>query len=130
MMRSRAAGITLPDTVILLVTLALLVAVIVPELSVLRRRSLEGALRADLRRLAAAEDSYFFDHRVYSGDLSQLQAAGFRPPPDVRVAVHEATVAGWSATATHAAVPVQCALFVGRAAPVGAARTPGETACR
>ena len=130
MMRSRAAGITLPDTVVLLVTLALLVAVIVPGLAALRRRSLEGAMRADLRRLAAAEDSYYFDHRVYSGDLAQLEAVGFRPGPAVRIAVHEATLVGWSATVTHAAVPVQCALFVGRAAPIGAARTPGETACR
>jgi Tfp pilus assembly protein PilE len=127
---ARAAGIALPDLVMLLVTLALLVAVIVPEVSALRQRSLERAMRADLRRLAAAEESYFYDHRVYSADLAQLAAGGFRPSPGVHIEVREATVAGWSATADHPGAPGQCAIFVRQAAPVGAARTPGEAACR
>jgi Tfp pilus assembly protein PilE len=130
MRRRRAAGLTLPDLLILLVTLALLLAVVVPAVSALRRRSLERAMRDELQQLAAAEDSYFYDHRVYSADLAQLHGVGFRPSPGVQVVVHEATAAGWSATATRAGTPVQCALFVRQAAPVGAARTPGATACR
>jgi Tfp pilus assembly protein PilE len=130
MSRARVAGMVLPDLVLLLVTLALLVAVVVPEVSALRRRSRQGAMRADLRRLAAAEESYFYDHHVYSADLAQLAAGGFRPSPGVHVEVREATVAGWSATADHAGASGQCALFVRQAAPVGAARTAGEAACR
>jgi Tfp pilus assembly protein PilE len=127
---ARAAGLALPDLVMLLVTLALLVAVMVPEVSALRRRSLQGAMRADLQRLAAAEESYFYDHRVYTADLAPLVAGGFRPSPGVHIEVREATMVGWSATADRPGTPVQCALFVRQAAPVGAARTPGETACR
>lgn len=130
MKRTRPAGIALPDVIVLLVVLALLLAVVVPELAALRRRSLEDVMRGDLRGLAAAEDSYFFDHRVYSSDLAALQAIGFRSSPGVRVDVHEATMTGWSATAAHEGTPVECALFVRLAAPVGAARTPGETVCR
>ena len=125
-----APGITLPDLLILVVALALLLAVVVPELSAWRRRSLEGGMRAALQQLATAEASYFYDHRVYSADPAQLRAAGFQPGLGVRVVVREATAGGWSATATRAGTPVQCALFVRQAAPVGAARTPGETVCR
>jgi len=129
--RARAVtGITLPDLLILVVALALLLAVVVPEMSALRRRSLERAMREELQRLATAEDSYFYDHRVYSADPAQLHAVGFRPSLGVQVVVREATAAGWSATTARAGTPVQCALFVRQAAPVGAARTPGETACR
>jgi type IV pilus assembly protein PilA len=130
MTAARGAGVTLPDLLILLVTLALLLAVVVPELSALHRRSLETVMRAELRQVAAAEDSYFYDHRVYGADPAQLQAVGFRPSAGVQIVVREATVTGWSATATHVGTPVQCALFVRQAAPVGAARMSGETACR
>ena len=129
-MRASSSGLTLPDLLILLVTTALLLAVVVPALSALRRRSLEGVMRGDLRQLAAAEDSYFYDHRVYSADAARLQAVGFHPSPGVHVEVREATAAGWSAVARHDGTPARCALFARGAAPVGVARTAGEPACR
>ena len=100
-MRRGPRGIVLADLVILLVTLALLLAVGVPELSAARRRSVQAVIRADLRKLAAAQESYFFDHRVYGADLEQLQGTGFRLSPGVRLVVNEATQTGWSATAFH-----------------------------
>src|SRR5574341_288317 len=99
-MRRGPQGIVLTDLVILLVTLALLLAVGVPELSAARRRSVQSAIRADLRKLAAAQESYFYDHRVYGAGLQQLQGTGFRPSPGVRLVVNEATQTGWSATAS------------------------------
>ena len=80
-----APGITLPDLLILVVVLALLLAVVVPEASAWRRHSLERGIRAALQQLATAEDSYFYDHRVYSADparVARLRAAanfGFGP---------------------------------------------------
>ena len=114
---------------ILLVSLALLLAVVVPELSAARRRSAQAALRSDLRKLAAAQESYFYDHRVYAADPVDLQPAGFRTSSGVRVAVHEATQTGWSASASHPETPTRCFLFLRAAAPVGTATVAGEIDC-
>ncbi len=117
------------DFLVLLVGLALLLAVVVPELSAARRRSAQAALRSDLRKLAAAQESYFYDHRVYAADPLELQPAGFRTSPGVRIVVNEATLTGWSATASHPETPARCFLFLRRAAPVGTATRPGEIHC-
>ncbi len=121
--------IALVDLLILVVTLALLLAVGVPELSAGRRRSIQATLRSDLRNLAAAQESYFYDHRVYSADPLALQATGFRPSPGVAIVVKEATQTGWSATASHANSPASCFLFVRGAAPVGSATKAGVMRC-
>jgi Tfp pilus assembly protein PilE len=128
-MRRQPRGIVLADLLILLVTAALLLAVGVPELSAARRRSVQAQIRADLRKLAAAQESYFYDHQVYSADLEQLQGTGFRSSPGVRLVVNEATQTGWSATASHPEWPAGCFLFVRGAAPVGSATTPGVIGC-
>ncbi len=128
-MRRGLRGILLADLLILLVTVALLLAVGVPELSAARRHSVQAAIRADLRRLAAAQESYFYDHRVYAADLAQLQGTGFRPGPGVRLVVNEATQTGWSASGSHPEWPTGCFLFVRGAAPVGSATTPGVIGC-
>jgi len=119
----------LADVLILLITLALLLAVGVPELSAARRRSVQSVIRSDLRKVAAAQESYFYDHRVYSADLEQLQAAGLRLSPGVRLVVNEATQTGWSASASHPDWPAGCFLYVRGAAPVGSASTPGVIRC-
>jgi hypothetical protein len=89
----------------------------------------QAQTRADLRKLAAAQESYFYDHHVYSADLEQLQGTGFRLSPGVRVMVNEATQTGWSASASHPEWPAGCFLFVRGAAPVGSATTPGVIGC-
>lgn len=116
------------DALVLLLAAALALSVAVPEVSAARRRSVESVMRSELRQLAAVEESYFYDHRVYGADLSALPA-GLSPGSGVRIVVNEATQLGWSATASHAETPARCFLFVRGAAPVGAASTPGEIRC-
>lgn len=128
-MRRGWRGIALTDVLVLLVTIALLLVVGVPQLSWARRRSVQGQIRDDLRKLAVAQESYFYDHHVYSAELAPLQAGGFRASPGVRLVVNEATQAGWSATGFHPEWPTGCFLFVRNAAPVGSATTPGEIRC-
>jgi hypothetical protein len=119
----------LPDVLIVLVGLVLGFALGTRELAAARRRSAHGLLRSGLRGLALAQESFFYDHRVYAGDVPALSAAGFRPSPRIRLIVHDATLNGWSATAWKPETGTSCALFVRGAAPVGAARTPGEIRC-
>lgn len=119
----------MPDVLILLVALALVLAVAVPQLSAARERSVKALMRADLRHMAAAQESYFYDHRVYGADPADLQETGFRLSDGVRILVNEATLIGWSATASHARASAHCYLFVRSAAPVGVATTAGEVRC-
>lgn len=126
---SDPGGLALVDVLVILVGLALLLAFAVPELSAARRRSVQAALRSDLRKLAAAQESYFYDHRVYGADPLDLQVTGFRLSPGVRIVVNEATQTGWSATASHPETPARCFLFLRGAAPVGTATRPGEIHC-
>ena len=118
-----ASGLVLVDLLVLLLTLALLLTVVVPEFSALRRRSLEGVMRADLRRLAAAEDSYFYDHHVYSADAARLQGVGFQPSPGVHIEVREATDGGGAA-----GVVVTGAVAVATPAASSAASSLGRSA--
>ncbi len=122
-------GLALPDVLILVVALALLLAVAVPELAAARERSVKSLMRSDLRRLATAQESYFFDHRVYSADPADLPAVGLRLSAGVQIVINEATLTGWSATASHPGTSGRCYLFVRSAAPVGTATTPGEARC-
>ena len=117
------------DVLVLLLAVALLLAVVVPELTAARRRSAQSALRSDLRKLAVAQESYFYDHRAYAADPLDLQVTGFRLSPGVRIVVNEATHTGWSATAWHPETPARCFLFLRGAAPVGTAARPGEIHC-
>jgi hypothetical protein len=127
--RGAAAGFGLSDLLIVLAAIVSAAALGATELEAARRRSAHAQLRSELRRLAVAQESFFYDRHVYAADLRELAASGFVPSPGVRVIVHEATLGGWSATAWRPERGVSCSLFVKSAAPVGGARTPGEIRC-
>ncbi len=122
-------AVALVELLVILVAVALLAAVAAPEVTAWRQRSGAVAMRQDLLRFAAAQESYFYDFGVYAGDLSQLAARGFTPTPGVTISVNEATIAGFSAVASHAGIRIRCFLYVRGAAPVGSAKTPGTVHC-
>ena len=109
---------------------ALLAAIAVPRLGRLRERSTIASMRADVRNLAVLEESYFYDHAVYTSDLNLLASRGFVGTLGVQLQVHEATNGGWSVSTSHAATLQQCHLYVGSAAPVGTATEDGRVDCR
>jgi Tfp pilus assembly protein PilE len=122
-------GVTVIELAIALVAVGLLAVVAVPELAAWRERSVAEAMQLDLLRFAAAEESYFYDHRVYAGEVTELASRGFAPSPGVTISVKEGTINGFSAVASHVGSRVRCFLFVRGAAPVGSARTPGTVHC-
>ena len=126
----RVRGFTLIEVLISLVVVGLLVAIAMPRLSATKGRGFLATMRSDLRNFAAHEESYFYDTSVYTPDLAELEARGFRRSEGVDITVVEATVSGWSATADHPLVAEQCALFIGTAAPSGPAVVEGEIACQ
>jgi hypothetical protein len=73
-----------------------------------------------LRRLVAAEQSFFAEIGTYSGDLAKV---GFRPLGASRVEFVWVTKDGWAARATHPALPGRdCVTFTGLGGPVPATR--------
>jgi Tfp pilus assembly protein PilE len=122
-------GLGAVELLIIVAAVGLLAAVGSGELANWRERELAQAMRADLMRFAAAQESYYYDRRVYAADPAAVQVTGFKPSAGVRLQVNEATLAGWSATALHGDTHVRCFLFVRAAAPVGSATVAGTVHC-
>jgi hypothetical protein len=66
-----------------------------------------------LRRLVAAEETFFAENGTYSDDLSHI---GFKPSPNTKLSFLWISREGWAASGTHADLPGRdCVIFVGRA---------------
>jgi len=109
------------------VIIGILASIAIPKFQAVREKSYLAASRADLRNLANLQDVYFNDNYIYTTDLAALE---FDNTEGVTVTVGEATNTGWSATASHAALPTEaCAIFHGGAAQVAPATTISTVQC-
>lgn len=117
------------ELMIVVTIVGLLVAIALPNFASTRERAYRAAMESDLRNMVSQQESYFFDYRTYTADLDYLRSTGFQSSEGVTVTVNEATGTGWSATAEHSAVPVECYLFHGDAAPLGLADEEGIVEC-
>ncbi|HWE41003.1 MAG TPA: prepilin-type N-terminal cleavage/methylation domain-containing protein [Gemmatimonadaceae bacterium] len=127
-MRSRRAGFTLIEVMVVVVILAILAAMAIPRFKNTKGKGHSAALRTDLRNLATAEESFFFSNGRYSTVLDSLN---FRGSPGVIVTIPEASNQGWSASVTHPeSYPLKCAMFEGTAAPLAPATAESQISCR
>jgi hypothetical protein len=70
------------------------------------------AIRRGLRRLVAAEETYYAENGVYTEDLSRM---GFKPERDIEMRFLWLARTGWAASSTHPGMPGRdCVIFVGR----------------
>jgi prepilin-type N-terminal cleavage/methylation domain-containing protein len=124
-------GFTLIELLIVVVIIGILAAIAIPKFAATKERAYLGTMKSDLRNLATAQESYFYEHSEYY--IGGVPAAGFlyNPSRGVSVTIGEASIAGWSATATHVGAPGRnCAVFYGGAAAVAPAADEGVVACQ
>ncbi len=123
----RLRGFTLIELLMVIVIIGILVSVLIPRFANSREKAFVTAMKSDLRNLATAEESYYYDYASYAPSVAQLPV--FNPTTGVAVVINAASVGGWSGTATTINSPRQCYLFVGNASPVGVATQEGRVAC-
>lgn len=81
--------------------------------------SVMGLMKATLRNLVAAQEGYWLEHGSFTTDVSALgmHVRGAERRDSATVWVLFAGGRGWSAVATHSALPKKsCVIFVGDAA--------------
>jgi prepilin-type N-terminal cleavage/methylation domain-containing protein len=120
-------GFTLIELLIVVVVIGILAAIAIPKFNETKGRSYASSMKSDLRNLSSQQEDYFYNNETYTTVLADIAFAG---SPGVILTITEASVGGWSATATHpAADPLTCAVFYGSAAPVAPAVTEGVVHC-
>lgn len=124
-MKSR--GFTLIELLIVVVIVGLLAAIAIPKLANTKQKAYVAQMKSDLKNLATAEESFFYDSTFYTTSLVALN--NFRSSTGVTLNVLEATAGGWSAQASHAQTSRQCVLYQGSAAPVAPATAEGKITC-
>jgi hypothetical protein len=91
-----------------------------------REEAYLNQMRADLRNLVTAEEAYRADNGRYASDIGLLHYVSVGP---VQIAMGDASVTGWSATARSAAIRRACGIFVGSARPPIPGASEGEPRC-
>ncbi len=123
----RFRGFTLVELLMVVAIIGILVSVLIPRFANSKEKAFVVAMKSDLRDLATAQESYYYDYAAYSPSEDQLPV--FNSSAGVSVTINEATISGWSGSASNANSTRQCFLFVGNAAPVGVATQDGQVAC-
>ena len=120
-------GFTLIELLIVVVIIGILAAIAIPKFSATKGKANFAAMKSDLHNLTTAQEAFFYDSSKYTTSLALLQFRGSRGDS---IKIIEATLTGWSATATHMeSWPRFCAMFIGTAAPIAPATASGVVAC-
>jgi Tfp pilus assembly protein PilE len=117
------------ELLVVAAVLGLLTAMAAVQVQAFRERAYMAVMKSDLRHMAVAQESHFYDYMVYAGDPRELEPRGWRPTEGVSIEVLEATLAGWSAEARRVGSEARCYLFIRAGAPVGLASREGVVAC-
>jgi type II secretory pathway pseudopilin PulG len=111
------------ELLVVLVIIGLLASIALPRFWGAREKAYQAQMQNDLRNLASAEEAYFESHSIYTTNLTMLE---FNRSSGVTISVAEATGAGWSASASHTAIPVLCGMYYGTASAPAGIPVPGE----
>jgi len=119
-------GFTLIEILVVLVVLGILAGLAIVRLQSQRGRGVVASMTADLHAVAEEQEAWYIEHRAYSPVIDSLNP---RPSPGNVTIIHEGTATGWSGSASNPATAKRCYIYVGSAAPVGAASADGVINC-
>jgi prepilin-type N-terminal cleavage/methylation domain-containing protein len=122
-------GFTLIELLIVVVIIGILAAIAIPKFSSTKGKAYVATMKSDLKNLASAQESYYYDNSLYYNGAVPNPALPFSPSTGVAVNMVSGDVAGWSATSSYAGLATTCAIFVGGAAPPAPATVEGSPAC-
>jgi type IV pilus assembly protein PilA len=122
-------GFTLIELLIVVVIIGILAAIAIPRFAATKEKAYVGTMKSDLRNLATAEESYFYDNNTYYDGPVPAAVLSFGPSQGVTITLSDVTLAGWAAVATHTSTTKTCALFYGVAAAPPPAVSEGLIAC-
>jgi len=130
-MRERQAGFTLIELLIVVVIIGILAAIAIPKFGATKEKAYVATMKSDLRNLATAEESFFYDSTTYyGGAVPNLTVLPYSPSAGVTITITVANGMGWAATAASQYTPSTCAVFYGSAAAPSPATTEGVVACK
>jgi Tfp pilus assembly protein PilE len=116
------------ELLIVVVIIGILASIAVPKFANTKGKARLAAIKSDLKNLATAQEAYLFDNAVYADATGKLT---YSASQGVVVTIVEATAGGWSGKSTHPlSFPLECALYVGTAAPLAPAVTEGVLFCQ
>jgi type IV pilus assembly protein PilA len=124
----RRRGFTLIELLIVVLIIGILAAIAIPKFRNTKGKAFLGSMKADLRNLATAQESYFYEYSTYASDTALLN---YSSSNGVEVNLASGDASGWGAQATHPqAYPLRCALFIGAAShQIDPATTDGQVTC-
>ncbi len=123
----RSRGFTLIELLMVIVIIGILVTVLIPRYASARDRAYVAAMTSELRNLATAQESYYYDYSVYAPSVGLLPA--YNPTTGTSVVIYAATQGGWSGSASSTNTSRRCFVFFGSAAPIGPTTQEGLVAC-
>ena len=69
------------------------------------------AMKSDLKTLSTAQEAFWADSSRYAASFTELTPVRFRPSAGVTVVLDSGNARGWSAHASHVAIPATCAML-------------------
>lgn len=122
-------GFTLIELLIVVVIIGILAAVAIPKFASTKGKAYVATMKTDLKNLASAQESYYYDNSVYYSGVVPNAAFSYSASKNVSITMISGDVAGWSATAAYTGLSNTCAIFIGTAAAPAPATLEGSPAC-
>ena len=119
-------GFTLIELLIVVVIIGILAAIAIPKFGSTKEKAYVASMKADLRNLVTAEESYFADNVTYTSTIANL---AYSVSAGNTITGIGASGTGWNATAKNNGTTITCGIYVGSASAPIAGQNEGEPKC-